>query len=58
MARAAMHANDATGQKICAARCAACHGEDGNAVARFPPVRGKDSENARAGLANVPKPAE
>lgn len=55
MAKAATHANYAAGQQIYAAQCAACHGTDGNGVGSFPPVWGKNSYNAGAGLANVPK---
>ena len=47
----ATHANYIHGQQLYAARCASCHGADGQGNAGFPPLWGQDSYNAGAGLA-------
>jgi len=41
------------GAKLYAARCATCHGEDGQGQKEHPPVWGAQSYNDGAGLANV-----
>jgi thiosulfate dehydrogenase len=58
MAKMVTHANYAAGQQIYTAKCAACHGVAGTGAGSFPPVWGKASYNAGAGLANVPNLAE
>ncbi len=45
----------ARGRAIFAARCAACHGDDGHGTPAAPPVWGPRSYNAGAGLADTEK---
>lgn len=49
----AAHADPNRGGKLYAARCADCHGHDGQGVESYPPVWGEQSYNQGAGLANV-----
>jgi thiosulfate dehydrogenase len=58
MAKVATHINYAAGQQTYRAQCAACHGADGGGVGSFPPLWGKESYDAGAGLADVAKLAE
>lgn len=54
IAEAAKKATNATykkGASLYSAQCAACHGEGGEGMATFPPLWGKESYNAGAGLA-------
>ena len=57
MFRRATHADYLHGAQVYAARCAACHGADGAGVGSFPPVWGKDSYNAGAGMSKPVKMA-
>lgn len=49
----ASHANPARGAKLYSARCAECHGGDGQGDDEHPPLWGARSFNDGAGLANV-----
>ncbi len=46
----ATHANYVAGAQVYAARCAACHGADGQGQTGFPPLWGAGSYNAGAGM--------
>ena len=51
------HATNATylhGHEVYLARCAACHGDNGQGTAAAPPVWGNDSSNAGAGVSHLP----
>lgn len=50
--KSATHDNYVRGKKVYAEKCAACHGADGQGVADFPPLWGKQSYNAGAGMSN------
>lgn len=51
----ATHANYVNGKKIYTAKCASCHGNNGQGVGTFPPVWGSDSYNTGAGLSKLDK---
>lgn len=53
----ATHANYKNGEKLFSAKCATCHGKDGQGVAKFPPVWGSNSFNTGAGLSKPVKMA-
>lgn len=53
----ATHENYVAGQAVYTARCAACHGANGEGVGPFPPLWGKDSYNAGAGMSKPVKMA-
>ncbi len=56
MLASASHADFIAGKKVYAANCAACHQASGGGIpGTFPPLWGKESYNAGAGLANVVK---
>ena len=55
--KAATHENYLHGKKVYAERCAACHGEDGQGNAAFPPVWGENSYNTGAGMSKLEKMA-
>lgn len=49
--------NPANGKAIYAARCASCHGENGEGSSDTPPLWGMNAYNSGAGMANVEKAA-
>ena len=49
----ATHANYVRGQEVYGARCAACHGNNGEGTPGAPPVWGNDSYNTGAGAAKL-----
>ena len=59
----ATHANYVNGQKIYEAKCASCHGQNGEGMAAFPPLWGKSADgkwlsyNTGAGMSKLPKGA-
>ena len=59
----ATHANYVNGQKVYAAKCAMCHGQNGEGMAAFPPLWGKNSQgewlsyNTGAGMSKLDKGA-
>lgn len=59
----ATHQNYVKGQKLFAQQCASCHGNNGEGMANFPPLWGKDksgkwrSYNAGAGMSQLDKSA-
>jgi thiosulfate dehydrogenase len=53
LVKAASHASYEHGRELYAAKCAGCHGAQGEGVGSFPPLWGNGSYNAGAGMTNL-----